>query len=274
MDQKKRGEMRPHLLLTNDDGIEAPGLSALWRTLYEADFADISIIAPSAERSGAGVSITWDRPMQIRKISWSEGISAWSVEGSPADCVKLGMRVILEKKPDLVVSGINAGSNAGRNVLHSGTVGAVIEGLLQNTPGIAFSCEDGENPNFHVAEKYLVALVHYVLENPLREGSFLNVNFPKVAQDRVKGFCLTRQGKGRWREDPRLHKNHKLGASYWLGGKPDELPEDPHCDIALLREGYLTAVPIHIHELTDREELEKKAEKFTKYFHENPKVVV
>jgi len=266
MDQTKRYGKRPHLLLTNDDGIFAPGLSTLWEALHAADFADISIVAPSCERSGTGVSITWDRPLHVQKEEWRE-TAAWSIDGSPADCVKLGTRLLLKERPDLVVSGINAGSNAGRNVLHSGTVGAVIEGLFRGIPGIAFSCENGKNPNFHVAAKYVASLVEYVLENPQPEGTFLNVNFPDAAQDVVKGFRLTRQGRGRWSEDPRLHRNHETGSSWWIGGKPEELlDESPDCDIALLRQGFVTAVPIHVNELTDRKFFEEKAASFEQYF--------
>lgn len=260
---------RPRIILTNDDGIQAPGIERLWKVLYEADFADLFIIAPSTERSGTGVSITWDRPMLIQEIEWPGETPAWSVDGTPADCIKMGMRIILDEQPDLILSGINAGSNAGRNVLHSGTIGAVIEGVLRGIPGIALSCENGDNPNYHVAEKYVVNLVEYLIAHPLAPGCFLNVNFPQAAQDKVKGFRLTRQGKGRWAEDPILHLETDHGPSYWLGGKPEELIEEKDCDIALLREGYMTAVPIHVHELTDREELKSRQKNFESFFIEN-----
>lgn len=259
---------RPKIIITNDDGIQAPGIQILWRALHNADFADLVVIAPSAERSGSGVSITWDRPILIQKVDWPENTPAWSVEGTPADCIKMGERVILGTKPDFIVSGINAGSNAGRNVLHSGTVGACIEGAFRQIPGLALSCEEGQNPNFHVAEKYVVDIVKYTLDHPLPPGCFLNVNFPHAAQDEVAGFKLTRQGKGRWAEDPYLHINTESGPSYWLGGKPEELDEESDCDIAWLRQGYLTAVPLHVHELTERRELAKRQIDFENYFAE------
>lgn len=257
---------RLRILLSNDDGIDAPGLKSLWKALYTADFADLFIVAPASEKSGSGVAITWNRPMLIKKVSWLKGTPAWSVDGTPADCIKLGTRVILDSAPDLIVSGVNAGSNAGRNVLHSGTVGAVIEGIFQGIPGVAFSCENGQEPNFHVAEKYIAAIIHYALEHPSPNGAFLNVNFPQIAQDKVKGFRLTRQGKGRWAEDPSLHLETDAGPSYWLGGKPSETTEEEDCDIALLKQGYLTAVPIHVHELTDRNELENQRKTFENFF--------
>jgi len=244
-------QKRPFLLLSNDDGIDAPGLKALEKSLREADLFDLAVIAPAREQSGTGVSITWDRPILIKQLAEQ----SWSIDGTPADCIKMGMSVILDRKPDLIVSGINAGSNAGRNVLHSGTIGAVIEGVLRGISGIALSCEDGKNPNFHVAQKYVVALIQYLLERPMAFGTFLNVNFPQCQNNHVKGIRLTKQGQGRWGEDPSLHMHTEHGPTYWLGGKPEEIVEDRDCDIYLLKQGYLTAVPIHIHELTDQREL-------------------
>lgn len=258
--------MRPLILLTNDDGIYAPGILTLCKAMEEADLGDLIVVAPASEKSGIGAAITWDRPMHVQKIDWENKTEAWSVDGTPADCVKMGERVILKRKPDLIVAGINAGSNAGRNVLHSGTIGAVIEGAMRGIAGIAFSCENGKKPNYHVAEKYIGEVVRYHLENPLPAGSILNVNFPHAAQDVVAGFRMTRQGRGRWAENPYLHIESLSGASYWLGGKPEELDEEYPCDISYLREGYMTAVPLQVNELTDHNELKKGHKTFESYF--------
>jgi 5'-nucleotidase len=257
---------RPKILLSNDDGIHAPGLRYLWQGLVEADFADIIIIAPASEKSGTGVGITWDKPMLIRKHAWENNTAAWSVDGTPADCIKMGLKVILDSAPDLILSGINAGSNAGRNVLHSGTIGAVIEGTFRGIPGAALSCENGENPNFHVAQKYVASVANYLLNNPLPSGCLLNVNFPHACKDIVKGFRFTRQGRGRWAEDPSLHFESEHGSSYWLGGKPEELPEEDDTDISLLRAGYMTAVPIQVHDLTDYRILTHRKHAFEDFF--------
>jgi len=265
--------MRPKILLTNDDGIYAPGIKVLWKALQAANFADLFIVAPASEKTGMGVAITWDRPMHIQAIDWP-GASAWSVTGTPADCVKLACRVILKTPPDWVISGVNAGSNAGRNVLHSGTIGAVIEGALQGIPGIAFSCEDGSYPNFEIATKYLVSMMQYAFEHPLPKGTVWNVNFPHVALDHVKGFKLTRQGKGRWSEDPKLHRETANGSAYWLGGKPDEFDEEVGCDIHFLRQGYVTAVPLHVHELTDHHVLKHTHEQFENFFQQTEKMTI
>ncbi|MCH9608758.1 MAG: 5'-nucleotidase SurE [Chlamydiales bacterium] len=266
-------EEKPLILLTNDDGIFAPGIHHLWKTLKEADLGELVIIAPASEQSGTGVSITWDRPLHVQKVAWEDDTPAWTIDGTPADCIKMGSRVILKRHPDFIISGINAGSNAGRNVFYSGTVGAVIEGAMRNIPGVAFSCEDGDTPNFHVAVKYLVSVVRYLFKNPLPKGSFLNVNFPHAAQDEVKGFRLTRQGEGRWVENPYLHLEGKTGSSYWMGGKPEEKVEEEECDIAYLRKGYMTAVPLYIHDLTDRAELEKREQSFENLLNAQQSVV-
>lgn len=257
---------RLKILLCNDDGILAPGLKTLWEALYEANLGDLFIIAPTTEKSGTGVSVTWNRSILIQEVPWGQNTPAWSVDGSPADCIKLGLSLLLKEKPDFIVSGINAGSNAGRNVLHSGTVGAIVEGVFHEIPGIAFSCEDGDNPNYHVAKKYVKNVFEYVRAHPLPYGSFLNVNFPHVAQDKVKGFRLTRQGKGRWIEKPYLHLHTEHGPTYYIGGVSQELEEIEDCDIALLKQGYMTAVPIHVHELTDRAEIEKRKKSFDQFF--------
>ncbi len=260
------GMQRPKIVVTNDDGIRAPGIEMLWSALHEADFADLFIIAPATEKSGTGASITWDKPILIQKVEWLHQTPAWAIGGTPADCIKMGARIILDHCPDFIVSGINAGSNAGRNVLHSGTVGACIEGAFRGIPGIAFSCENGEKPNFHVAKKYIASLVRYTLANPLPHGTFLNVNFPHSAQSEVKGFRLTRQGKGRWAEDPILHLQTEHGPSYWMGGKPEELAEDEDSDIYWLKKGYLTAVPVQVHDLTDNTILQNRFSQFENHF--------
>lgn len=259
--------MRPRILLTNDDGIYAPGIHTLWKALHKADFADLVIIAPASERSGAGLSITCDRPIHIQKVEWPENTPAWSVDGTPVDCVKMGMHVLLKEKIDCILSGVNAGSNAGRNVLHSGTLGAVIEGAFRGIPGLAFSCEKESNPSFHLAEKYAPALVRYLLEHPLPQGGILNVTFPDCAH--IQGFRLTRQGAGRWTENPSLHRETENGTVYWLGGKHDGTVETQGSDLWWLRHGYVTAVPLHVHELTDHHTLQQKQNVFENFLQKN-----
>lgn len=253
---------KPRILLTNDDGISAPGLKNLWKAL--SDIADLSIIAPATEKSGVGLSITIREPLQIQSVQWENGTPAWKVTGTPADCVRLGLSVILKERPDLIVSGINRGANSGRNVLYSGTIGGVIEGTLRNVPGIALSCVDFENPDYSLTLPHIGPLVQHILAQPLPKGTLLNVNFPSTPA--IKGVKMARQGKGYWIEDP-LERLHPEGHSYyWLGGKWHEHEEHEESDVFLLNEGYGAAVPIHVDEMTDMELFRSRKEHFDSHF--------
>ncbi|MBS0605441.1 MAG: 5'/3'-nucleotidase SurE [Parachlamydiales bacterium] len=253
---------KPRILLTNDDGISAPGLKHLWQAL--SDIADLSIIAPATEKSGVGLSITIREPLQIQSVDWEKGTPAWKVNGTPADCVRLGLSVILKDRPDLIVSGINRGANSGRNVLYSGTIGGVIEGTLRNVPGIALSCADFENPDYNLTRPHIAPLVQHILAHPLPKGTLLNVNFPLTPT--IKGVKMARQGKGYWIENP-LERLHPEGHSYyWLGGKWHEHEEHEESDVFLLNEGYAAAVPIHVDEMTDFELLKARKEHFDSHF--------
>lgn len=241
-------QRKPKILLTNDDGIAAPGLKSLWQALV--DFADLSIVAPADDMSGSGAGITLQNPLRIEAVKWERGTPAWKASGKPADCVKLGVGALLNEKPDLVVSGINRGSNLGRTLFYSGTVGGVIEGAMRQIPGIAFSCEEFRNPDYKSAEKHVLALVKHVLEHPLPFGTVLNVNFPEASKP-CKGFKFARQGFGFWGNHPdeRIHPTE--GTPYfWLGGDWEHHDEHEQSDVVLLQQGYITVVPIRVDELT------------------------
>lgn len=258
-------EKKLRILITNDDGIYAPGIRHLWRAL--AEIADITVCAPIVEQSACGLSITIRNPLQINEAHWGEGIRAWSVNGTPADCVKIALHALMDEPPDLVVSGINRGTNAGRNLLYSGTVAGAVEAVLHDLPAIAFSCCDFYKPNYTIAEKFVPMIVDYAMKNPLGKGNLLNVNFPDLESGVVHGFKLARQGKEYWAEDPD-ERNHPVeGHSYyWLGGK--HLPFDEHedSDVVWLKKGYITVVPIQISELTDLKALEEQREAFEETF--------
>lgn len=251
---------RPRILITNDDGIRAPGIFQLWKAL--AEHCDTIICAPAAEQSGVGLSISIRSPLRVEKVVWQDNAEAWSVTGTPADCVKMALHKVFKGVPDLIVSGINRGSNAGRNVLYSGTVAGVIEGAMRNIPGVAFSCTDFHTPDFAQAGEYILPIVEFVLNNPLGHGKILNVNFPLIAEG-PKGFKLTRQGKEYWVEDPNERQHPGEGHSYfWLGNKVARFDEHEDSDIAWLRDGYVTAVPLSVHDLTDHQLLQSHRDKF------------
>lgn len=254
------------ILITNDDGIRSDGIWHLWNSLK--DHADTYIVAPLSEKSGSGVSHTLTKPLQIRPFKWKSA-QAWTVNGTPADCVKIALSEIFrENAPDLIVSGINHGSNAGRSVLHSGTVGGVIEGVIRNIPGIAFSCFDFHDPHFEEAAKFIYPIVKHFIKHPLPQGSLLNVNFPKRIHGKVKGFKMARQGKSHWIDNPdrRLHPE---GTPYfWLGGRWNSCDEHEESDVSLLERGFMTAVPIHVNEMTDHTVLDHHRELIQDLFNE------
>lgn len=247
---------KPNILITNDDGINAPGIYHLWKLL--SPFANVTVIAPQTEQSAIGLAITLRSPLKIEKLSWRDEIVAWSINGTPSDCVKLGLKVVFNEKPDLIVSGINRGCNAGRSALYSGTVAAAIEGVLHGLPAIAFSCYDYWDTEYAMTDAHIPKIVQYVLNNPPPQGTLLNVNFPSRETPGVIGYKMTRQGKSYWIHDPveRLHpgENHSY---YWLGLRLAEFEEEEDSDIAWLKKGYVTAVPIHINELTDHGHLQQ-----------------
>lgn len=258
-------ENLPKVLITNDDGIFAPGI----RSLYEGlkDVAEVIIVAPAIEQSGMGLAISARSPLIVEKVYWDEGVSAYSVTGTPADCVKMALHTVLEEAPDFVISGINRGSNAGRNVLYSGTVGGAIEAALRKIPSMALSCVDFIQPDYAIAKKYVSVLMKYLMAHPLPHGTLLNVNFPTREEGMMKGLRLGRQGRSYYKENPdkRLHPDGKH--YYWLGGQQAEFEDEPSdSDISLLREGYAAAVPIYIDELTHHTELEGRRTHFQTFF--------
>lgn len=258
-------KLKPNILITNDDGIHAPGIRQLCQALQ--DFANIAIIAPLHEQSAAGLSITIRQPLRVEPFNWS-GALAWSVTGTPADCIKLGLSAILDYTPDFVISGINRGSNAGRNLLYSGTVGGAIEGTLRGIPSIAFSCWDLHETDYSHTTLYIPTILKHIIEHPLPSGTLLNVNFPsRTIAPMIKGVKLTRQGKEYWLEKPekRFHpaENHPY---YWMGVKLASFDEEEDCDISWLNKGYAAAVPVHVNELTDHVHLNAGREAFDALF--------
>lgn len=243
---------QPKILITNDDSIYAPGIKHLWNAIKE--HSEPCIVAPKTEQSGVGLGITFRTSLHIEKFLWDENTPAWSVSGTPADCVKVAASVLLQEAPDLIISGINKGLNAGRTVLYSGTIGGVIEGILRGIPGIAFSSYDIHETEYALFEPYIPKIVDFVLKNPLPAGTLLNVNFPsmstlkKLGLETVLGIKLTRQGRSYWVEQPECRPE---ATSYMINAKLLECVEAENSDMHWLEKGYISCVPIHVDELTD-----------------------
>lgn len=235
------------ILLTNDDGIAAPGLFALYSEMIH--HGAVSVVAPDSEKSAVGHAITLSDPLRVTKYYKNSDFFGYAVNGTPADCVKIAYWA-LGIKPDIVISGINLGANTGVNILYSGTVSAATEGVFLNLPSIAISLTTFENPDFRVAAKFAVQLAKIVLKNGLPKGTLLNVNVPAVAENEITGIEITRQGKALYQEkfDKRVDPHNRI--YYWLTGTKIELEEDGGVDDRAILNNKISITPVHF-DLTD-----------------------
>ena len=245
------------VLLTNDDGIFAPGLAALERALR--GFAEVAVVAPSTEQSGVGHAITFLTPLTAKEVFDGDRRRGWAVDGSPADAVKLGISEFCPRRPDLVVSGINSGLNAGINVLYSGTVAAAIEGAFFGITSIAVSLEWNDHADYDRAAGIAAALIRQLLERRPPPGSLFNVNIPTSAlaggaELRVVPMSVARYGEVfERRVDPR-------GRSYWWAtNDPPPPPSLVESDVTALAAGHVTLTPLD-YDLTHRVSLDALAE--------------
>ena len=256
---------KPHILLTNDDGIFSNGLKCLWEALKEE--ALLYIAAPSKEQSGTGAGITYDRPIKAEAINFYPNTPAYGIDGKPADCVRLALNGLIDKKIDLIISGINHGSNAGRNVLYSGTIGAIIEGTMLGIPGIALSYQAQEIQNFFHIKPYVLKIFHFLNQHPLPVGTILNINFPHLPIKKIKGCRMARQGLRYWTGKVKKTKKEAKGDMlFHFDWKEKTYEEHYESDIALLEQGYITAVPLFLGELTDQKHFSGEKERFNRHF--------
>ncbi|QRM88208.1 5'/3'-nucleotidase SurE [Lacinutrix sp. WUR7] len=235
---------KPLILVTNDDGITAPGIRALIEVMNT--IGEVVVVAPDSPQSGMGHAITLDSTLYLEQVTIDNGKQReYSCSGTPADCVKLGISEILDRRPDLCVSGINHGSNSSINVIYSGTMSAAIEAGLEGIPSIGFSLLDFNwNANFESVKEYVKNIALNVLENGLQEGVILNVNFPKLEKKAIKGVKICRQAKANWVEkfDKRVSPQGK--EYYWLTGKFVNLDKGEDTDEWALQNGYVSVVPV------------------------------
>ncbi len=245
---------KPHILISNDDGIDAPGLYILSKWLKR--FARVSIVAPSIQQSAVGHAITVRTPLRVHEFKRDGKLFGYGVDGTPADSVKLAIRSLLKTKPDLVVSGINDGLNTAVNVIYSGTVSAATEGTILGIPSIAVSIEYTQKPEFEPAAKIASAVAKYVLKHGIPRDTVLNINVPAIPARKIKGIKFTRQGRSRWDDKFYLRKDPKDRDYYWLAGDMQILDKDDDIDQVALKSGYVSVTPIHF-DLTHHKFLEK-----------------
>ncbi|MBO4599431.1 MAG: 5'/3'-nucleotidase SurE [Bacteroidales bacterium] len=252
--------MRPLILITNDDGVSSRGLRHL--AVLAKEVGEVVVMAPDHNASGVSTSITTARPLRVKEVSHEEGLDVYSCDGTPADCVKMGLEHFCPRQPDLVLSGINYGSNASINVIYSGTIGAVLEACLNGCQAIGFSLLN-HNPaaDFDACTPTIRHILDYVLRHPLPDFTALNVNIPRLPADQLKGIRVCRQARAAWKDS--LEKRiDPIGRPYWwMTGKfvCDNPPSDS--DEHLLSKGYVTVVPIrpdptalqHVEELKNME---------------------
>lgn len=232
-----------HILLTNDDGVRAPGILAMYKQLHR--IADVTVVAPDGERSSISQAITLNHPIYRHTVLFDGNIKAQAISGTPADCVKFAVSVLLKKKPDLIVSGINNGSNDGCSVFYSGTVGAAREGALLGIPSIAVSLDStGADPDFKVAARFGVKAVRWAVEHRLPQGTFLNVNVPDIRERDIKGLLLTSQCRVPIHGEFRRRKDPSGREYYWLTGRPPARRQDKGTDTYALQNKFAVMTPI------------------------------
>ncbi len=247
-------DRRPLVLISNDDGIHAPGIEAL--SQEARTFADIVIVAPDKQQSAVGHAITMNYPLRVQKVYKNNVFYGYGVEGTPADAVKLGVRTLLDRKPDLVLSGINHGSNTAISIIYSGTVSAATEGTVLGIPSIALSLTTYDRPDFTYAAKFAGKLARMVLANGLPGGVLLNVNIPPLPEDQIQGVVVTRQGKSTWNDMFESRRDPNNREYFWLTGELTKAEASLEDDEYAVSQKYVSITPIH-YDLTDYQMIEK-----------------
>ncbi len=237
-----------HILVTNDDGVSAPGLLALAQAMRT--LGRVTVFAPDRNWSASGHVKTMDRPLRVREVVLADGSPAFACDGAPSDCVALSLLGFLKEKVDLVISGINPNANLGHDVTYSGTVTAAMEAVIAGVPGVAISLDSPENHreslNYNTAAEVAHRVAAQVLENGLPRGILLNVNVPYLSQEQLKGFLITRQGLRVYRDELERRLDPRGRPYYWIGGQAPTGVEEPGTDFGALRAGFVSITPLQL----------------------------
>ncbi len=242
------------ILVSNDDGILAPGIQALARTL--ATRHEVHVVAPDRERSATGHALTLHKPLRVEKVHIDDRIaSAHAVNGTPSDCIKIAVGALLPDMPDLVLSGINRGPNLGTDVIYSGTVSAALEATILGIPAAALSLATFSDIGYEVAAEFALELATMLADHRLPPKVLLNVNVPRRDEGPVPDVRITRLGDRRYHDsfEPRIDPRGRT--YYWLAGEVVENEESPDTDVVAIREGLISITPIH-HDMTHRDSIE------------------
>lgn len=234
------------ILISNDDGVNAPGVRCLANTLARTDQHQITLVCPDRERSATGHALTLHKPLRADPVQegFEPSINAWSCSGTPSDCVKLGLDGLMDSPPDWVISGINQGSNLGTDVLYSGTVSAAMEGLLEQIPSMAVSLASFSATDFQPAADFVVRFLKTLEQHPLPQLTLLNVNVPPVPTQQIRGTVLVPLGIRKYTDIYERRTDPRGKTYYWLAGEVVEDGLDPSSDIAAIRQHYITITPL------------------------------
>ena len=233
----------PIILVTNDDGITAPGLAALVEAMKP--LGKVVVVAPDSPQSGMGHAITIGEPLRLKDATLFEDVESWECSGTPVDCVKLAVDKILHRKPDLCVSGINHGTNSSINVIYSGTMSAAMEAAIEGIPAAGFSLEDyNHHADMTEAKKYAHLIASNILSNGLPESTLLNVNIPSLLRGHVAGMKFCRQAVAKWEEEFDERTDPRGKKYYWLTGKFVNHDNGEDTDEWALAHGYVAVVPV------------------------------
>jgi len=230
-------------LVTNDDGIHAPGIFALWEAMRE--IGDVTVVAPDTEKSAVGHAITISDPIRIQKVIRHDGFEGFAVKGTPADCVKIAVRALMDTQPDIVISGINLGANVGNNIIYSGTVSAATEGTMLNIPSLAVSLDAIKGGDLNPAKKVAVKVVRKILQKGLPTGTLLNVNVPNLPGNKIRGYKITRQGNVYFKDWFETREDPRGRLYYWMTGEIVDPNNGPGFDSHAIQNGFVSITPIH-----------------------------
>jgi 5'-nucleotidase len=243
-----------NILITNDDGIHAQGLYHLKRSLEK--IAAVWVVAPDTEKSAVGHAITLSDPLRVFSVEKDGAFFGYAVNGTPADCVKLAINCLMDKKPDIVISGINLGANTATNIIYSGTVSAAAEAVMKGVPAIAVSLTTFHILEFEYSCSLVIQLVKKIMQFGLPQGTLLNVNVPPLKANKIEGIVITRQGKGRFEEifDKRVDPINRI--YYWYSGKNMILDDEDDVDDVVILQNKVSITPLK-YDLTNMNMIEE-----------------
>ncbi len=233
----------PSILVVNDDSIFSDGIRALWEAMSE--IGNTTVVAPKLEHSGSGHAITISKPLQSERINLDGGFHGYAINGTPADSVKFALGIIMRKKPDIIVSGINPGSNVGQSMLYSGTVSAAREGAFRGVKSLAISLDCDCITDYSTSKKISKQIVKSAYENELSKDTFLNVTIPNIPEEKIKGFKITKQGSMYFSDNFEKIKNSRGLKGFWLTANHNDPDKSKDSDSVAVRDGFVSITPLH-----------------------------